>query len=171
MIMSEIISFLKLLAESNTINFIIMAALLVWIVRKINLNSNFDKTIESVKESIEKSDDEKQKSEKILQAAKLLIDRLPEDVQTLEKNSGDKIEVFKAQIDEETQKTILNLGKNIDRAISIEEKKISNILTEKTAAASVELAKLHIIEVLKQNPMLHNQFVNSSLDELEKVKL
>lgn len=169
--MSEIISFLKLLAESNTINFIIMAALLVWIVRKINLNSNFDKTIESVKESIEKSDDEKQKSEKILQAAKLLIDRLPEDVQTLEKNSGDKIEVFKAQIDEETQKTILNLGKNIDRAISIEEKKISNILTEKTAAASVELAKLHIIEVLKQNPMLHNQFVNSSLDELEKVKL
>ena len=169
--MSEIISFLKLLAESNTINFIIMAALLVWIVRKINLNSNFDKTIESVKESIEKSDDEKQKSEKILQAAKLLIDRLPEDVQTLEKNSGDKIEVFKAQIDEETQKTILNLGENIDRAISIEEKKISNILTEKTAAASVELAKLHIIEVLKQNPMLHNQFVNSSLDELEKVKL
>ncbi len=169
--MTEVISFLKFLATSNTINFILMVAFLAWVVNKINLNSSLEKSIEAVKSTIKKSDDEKLKSHKVLDEAKALIDGLPNDIKTLEKNSAEKIDVFKSQIEAETQKTIYNLEQNIDRVISIEEKKISNILTEKTSSASVELAKQHIINVLKSNTDLHNQFIQNSLDELERVKL
>jgi hypothetical protein len=44
-------------------------------------------------------------------------------------------------------------------------------MTEKTAKASVELARKHIQDLLNANPELHNKYILESLDELEKVKL
>ena len=68
-------------------------------------------------------------------------------------------------------KAIFNIEKNIDKVVSIEEKKISNLLTEKTSLASIELAKQHIEKMLEQNPELHNKFIQNSIDELDKVKI
>ena len=100
-----------------------------------------------------------------------MIEKLPQDIKDLEENSKGKVEVFKDKIDENTQKAIFNIEKNVDRVVSIEEKKISNLLTEKTSLASVELAKQHIEKMLEQNPELHNQFIQNSIDELDKVKI
>ena len=110
-------------------------------------------------------------SKKVLKEAKKLIDGLPQDIEVLEQNSADKIKVFKEKIEENTQKTIFDIEKNVDRAVSIEEKKISNLITEKTSHNSMELAKQHILKQLDENPELHNQFILNSLNELDKVKL
>jgi len=169
--MQEIISVLKFLAESNTINFIIMLVILGWIVKKVNLGKSFDKSVSEVEVGIKRSDEEKAHSEVLFNEADALMKKLPEDVKTLEKNAAEKAEVFKQQIEENTQAAIFNLGKNVDRTLAIEEKKISNILTDKTSVASVELAKKHIINMLKYNQELHNHFIQNSLDELDKVKL
>ena len=169
--MEQIITFAKYILHSNIINFLLMVWILYAIVKKLNLGKNFDSSIDSVKAGIQKSDDEKARSEKLLNEAKALIDKLPDDIKTLEKNNIDKVEVFKNQIKEDTHKTIFNMQKNIERAISIEEKKISNLMQERTSCASVELAKQYIVNTLKDNPELHNHFIQSSLDELERVKL
>jgi len=167
----ETVSFVKYILSSNIINFILMAAILVWIFVKFNMGEILPKAIETVKDKIQKSDAEKSRAQKILDEAKALIDRLPQDVETLEKNSAQKIEVFKEDLENNAQKTIEGLQQSIDRALAIEEKKISNVLTDKTSIASVELAKQHIINVLNSNPDLHNQFIQNSLDELDRVKL
>jgi len=169
--MQEFISFFKYLATSNTINFIIMVAILAIIVKKMNLNSVFDSSISKVDASIKKSDEEKEKSEKLLTGAQKLIEKLPQDIETLEKEAVSKAEVFKAQIEASTQKTIFGIHQNVDRAIAIEEKKISNLMTGKTIKASVELAKSNIEELLAKNPELHGKFIEESLDELDKVNL
>lgn len=169
--MEQIIAFAKYILHSNIINFLLMLWILYAIVKKFNLGKNFDSSVEKVKTGIEKSDREKDAAAKLLNEAKELIDRLPEDIKTLEQNNLDKVEVFKNQIEDNTHKTIFNFGQNIDRVIEIEEKKISNLMKEKTSYASIELAKQHIINTLKTNPELHNNFIQNSLDELEGVKL
>ena len=164
-------NFASYILHSNIINFTIMLCILYFIVKKVNLGKNFDSSIAGIEDGIKKSDKEKAKSKKVLKEAKKLIDGLPQDIQILEQNSTDKIKVFKEKIDENTQKTIFEIEKNVERAISIEEKKISNIMTEKTSNYSLDMAKQQILEQLVANPELHNQFILNSLDELDKVKL
>ncbi|MBD5402776.1 hypothetical protein HDR58_08260 [bacterium] len=169
--MQEFISFIKYLANSNTINFIIMLIILGFIVVKLNLKSSLDNSISTVESSIKKSDDEKENSEKVLATSQLQLERLPQDIDNLEKEAQSKAQIFKEKIEESTKKNIEGIKNNIDRAISIEEKKISNLLTGKTIVASVEMAKEQMKQLLTSNPELHGKFIEESLDELDKVKL
>ena len=148
-----------------------MVALLAIVVKKLNLGASLDKSIEAVKNTISKSDAEKAQAQKNLDGAKALVEKLPHDIKNIEETAKDKVEVFKDKIEENTQKSIFNIEMNIDRVVSIEEKKISNLLTAKTSLASVELAKQHIEKLLDQNPELHNKFIQNSIDELDKVKI
>lgn len=169
--MQEVISFFKYLATSNTINFIIMVVILGVIVKKINLKLSFDSAIDKVKTSIKQSDAAKSDSISKLSEAQSAIDHLPQDIAALEKEAIEKAKVFKSKIEESTQKTISSIEGNVDRALAIEEKKLSNLLTGKTVVASVELAKDHIKHLLANDPDLHQQFIQESIDELVKVKL
>lgn len=169
--MEQILDFIKHLASSNAINFIVMVLILGWIIKKVNIASALSKNISGIENNIQKSDKTKADSMKYLDDAKALIDRLPSDIKELEKNSADKIEIFKNKIEENTQKSIQHLSENIDRVISIEEKKISNLLTEDTTKESMLLAEKNIKNLLSENPELHNIFIQNSIDELEKVQL
>ena len=101
--MQEFLSILKYLATSNTINFIIMVTLLAIIVKKMNLGASLEKSIEVVKATISKSDEEKSGAQKKLDSAKGLIEKLPQDIKNLEQTSKEKVEVFKDKIDENAQ--------------------------------------------------------------------
>lgn len=169
--MQELISILKIIVTSNTLNFIIMVLLLAYIIKKINLGQSFENAISTVKANIEKSDLEKQNAQSSLTKAEGLMKKLPEDIKVLEDNAKSKVEVFKAKIENDAQKSISNFEKNIGKAIALEEKKISNLLTDKTSKASVEIAKQHITKMLNENPDLHMKFIQHSLDELDKVSL
>jgi F0F1-type ATP synthase membrane subunit b/b' len=169
--MQEIITILKTLATSNTINFLLMVWILAVIVRKINLGNAFAKGISEVKTLIDKSENKKKLSQKNLDEINTLIEKLPQDVAELEKLSAQKTEALTKDIVINTKNSIEKLEKNVEKVISVEEKKISNSLQEESVKASVELAKQRIIKSLAQNPDLHNDFIRSSLDELEKVVL
>ncbi len=162
---------LKKLAESNTINFIIMLIILAVIVVKLNLKSSLQSSVSQVEASIQNSDKAKADSETVLSKSKSAIEKLPQDIKELEIEAVSKADVFKTQIEEATQKEITNIQKNINRALLIEEKKISNLLQGKTISASIEMAQHNILAMLSHNPELHNKFIEESLDELEKVKL
>ena len=169
--MQEFISVLKLLLTSNFINFIIMLYVLAYVFKKFNLGNGIDASIEKVKDTIIKSDEEKAKAGDLVNNAKALLENLPKEVKDIEDIAKNKTEVFKNKIEADTNKIIANLEDNIGKAISIEEKKVSNLLTDKTSKASIELAKLQIQKMLKENPDLHNKFILDSLDEFEKVQL
>jgi F0F1-type ATP synthase membrane subunit b/b' len=169
--MHDIISFVKFLATSNAINFVLMVMILAWIVNKVNLGKSFDSSIKAVETGIKNSDDAKADSVTKLNEAKVLMDRLPSDIQELEKNTEEKKNIFRTQIEEDAVETIAKLGVNADRVLEAEEKKLSNLLTQQASVEVIDLAKSRIIEKLKQSPQLHNQFILNSIDELDKVNL
>ena len=169
--MQEFISFLKYLATSNAINFIIMLVILGVIIVKMNLKSTLSHAVAGVENSIKNSDNEKEKSENVLQTSKNEFDRLPEVIKNLENEAELKVRVFKDKIEENTQKNIQDIQKNVERSLLIEEEKISNLMTGRTIAASVAMAQDNIRNLLKGNPDLHLKFIDESLDELDKVEL
>ena len=169
--MQEIISILKYLATSNTINFIIMVGILYWIVKKIDINKILDSWINKIKKAIKDSEEQKQQSISNLQKAKEILDGLEQDIERIDKNCDDKINVFKNQITQTTKKSIENINSNIKRTLMIDEKKISNNIVENAAKDSINQAQNDIINLLKTNPDLHNKFIQNSIEELEKVKI
>ena len=169
--MNETLNILKELATSNTINFAIMAILLGVIIKKLHLSTAFEKSIEAIKNQISNSETEKANSSKILGKNKDLIEKLPNELEEMEKTSQSKLTAFEEKIEDNTRKTIENLVLSTDRIKSIEEKKVSNLLTQSTSKEALELAKNRICELLENNPEMHNDFIQQSIDELEKVKI
>lgn len=169
--MNETLNILKELATSNTINFAIMAILLGVIIKKLHLSTAFEKSIEAIKNQISNSETEKANSSKILGKNKDLIEKLPNELEEMEKTSQSKLTAFEEKIEDNTRKTIENLVLSTDRIKSIEEKKVSNLLTQSTSKEALELAKNRISELLENNPEMHNDFIQQSIDELDKVKI
>lgn len=169
--MNETLNILKELATSNTINFAIMAILLGVIIKKLHLSTAFEKSIEAIKNQISNSETEKANSSKILGKNKDLIEKLPNELEEMEKTSQSKLTAFEEKIEDNTRKTIENLVLTTDRIITIEEKKVSNLLTQSTSKEALELAKNRICELLEKNPEMHNDFIQQSIDELDKVKI
>ena len=169
--MQELISILKLFITSNLFNFVVMVILLAYIVKKMNLGQSFENAVNAVKSNIDKSDDEKNRAQSLLDKAKDLMNKLQDDINNLENNAKSKLEVFKAKIEKDAQKSISGFEMNIDRAVTLEEKKLSNLLTDRTTRASVEAARVHIEKMLNENPELHNKFIQDSLDELDRISL
>ncbi len=169
--MNETLNILKELATSNTINFAIMAILLGVIIKKLHLSTAFEKSIEAIENQISNSETEKANSSKILGKNKDLIEKLPNELEEMEKTSQSKLTAFEEKIEDNTRKTIENLVLSTDRIKSIEEKKVSNLLTQSTSKEALELAKNRICELLENNPEMHNDFIQQSIDELDKVKI
>lgn len=162
---------LKKLAESNTINFIIMLGILAVIVIKMNLKASMDTSISNVAAIIKKSDDAKSESITKLEKSKAEIEKLPTDIENLKKEAKVKADVFKKQIENSSSEEISNIKNSISRVMSIEEKKISNALQKKTIEESILMAEKNIKRLLSENSDLHRQFIQESLDELDKVNL
>ena len=169
--MNETLNILKELATSNTINFAIMAILLGVIIKKLHLSTAFEKSIEAIKNQISNSETEKANSSKILGKNKDLIEKLPNELEEMEKTSQSKLTAFEEKIEDNTRKTIENLVLATDRIKTIEEKKVSNLLTQSTSKEALEFAKNRICELLEKNPEMHNDFIQQSIDELDKVKI
>ena len=157
--MQELISILKLFITSNLFNFVVMVILLAYIVKKMNLGQSFENAVNAVKSNIDKSDDEKNRAQSLLDKAKDLMNKLPDDINNLENNAKSKLEVFKAKIEKDAQKSISGFEMNIDRAVTLEEKKLSNLLTDRTTRASVEAARVYIEKMLNENLELDNKFI------------
>lgn len=169
--MQEFISILKTLITSNFVNFVIMLCILGYIYKKFNLGNGLNNAVQAVKDSITKSDEEKKISGDLVHKAEALLENLPNEVKTIEANAKNKTDVFKSKIEADAERTIESLEANVGKALAIEEKKLSNILTDKTSKGSIELARLQIQKMLKDNPELHNKFILDSLDEFDKVQL
>lgn len=169
--MENISEIIKFLAETNTVNFVVMVVILALIVKKLDLSKAFNKGIGNIKSVIEKSDKTKAAAQANLDKAKALMDGLPNDIKTIEKNSAEKIEIFIDEINNNTQNAIKNIDLGVEKTISIEEKKISNLLTEGTSKLTIEKAGENLVNILAQNPELYDKFVENSIKELDKVQL
>lgn len=159
------------LAKTNTINFLLMAAILYWIIKKMNISSSLKKGVDNVIDTIKNSEQEKKNSQNLVDSAAATMSKLPEQINEIEKFNEQKTEAFKKQLEETSNKTIENIKQNVEKVVAIEEKKISNHITSETVADSIEASKNNIIQMLKDKPNLKYKFIDKSLEELDRIQL
>ena len=167
--MQSIISIFKYILESNIINFAIMVWLLYVVCKKLDVASMLHKSVDAVEDYIEKSKKEKEHSDSLVSESKQLIAKLPSEISEIEKFAKQKTDIFKGQLDANTNKTIEKVNGNIDKIIQIEQKKASNLVLDYSFRKSMDKAKSDIVKMLEEKPELHNKFIDESLCELEKL--
>ena len=67
--------------------------------------------------------------------------------------------------------SISNIENNTQNILSAEQKHVTSDLISKLGVKSVEFAKYDIIEELKNNPHLHDKFIEESIAKLDEVVL
>lgn len=168
--MDSLLSLIKFLAQTNVINFLLMAGILVWIVRKLDMANSMENSVVKIKESIFKSEQEKEIAQKKVQHSRELFKKLPQEVEFILNTAKEKEQILKSELETSAQKSLENLHKNSEKLIQIEEKKISDEITKQTIVNSIEQSRKDIVRELEANPDLHRQFILDSLNEFERME-
>lgn len=163
--------FWNILVQSNTFNFAILVLIFAIIFVKLNLPEIFEKIKADVASSIEKAKSEKENAEKELKSAKKTFKNVENEIKEKLDGAKQNAATLSQQIIKNTEEQVKRIEKNIYKVIEAEEKNLSAKLTENTVKNSLDLAKEHIINQLKNNNELHQKFINDSIDEIDKVKL
>lgn len=163
--------FWSLIVQSNTFNFAILAIIIAVVCVKIDLPNVIEKIKEDIALAIENANYEKQSAEKELRKAKKLVKNTDQEIDEKINHAKKNAKLLSDEIKKNTELSIQHIKENVDRVIKAEEKKIHAELTYKTIQSSIELAKENIVAKLDGNIELHNEFIEKSIQELDKIEL
>lgn len=169
--MHEILTFFKYLATSNFINFVIMLVILGWIISKMKIGKTLDENIAKIETAIKDSEHQKLKSVRHLDLIQNAMERLPQKITDLQQDFCVKTAGLSERINLSTDIIIKTINDNIDKSVEVEEKKLSQEMTQTVINNSIEQAVSKIRQELEQNPDKHYEFINESLDELNKAEI
>ncbi len=169
--MNELANLWNTIVQTNTFNFAILVLIFAIIFKKIKIGEIIENLKNDIVKSIKLAEDEKSKASSELAEAKKSIEHLDDEINLTLKDAESRAKMIAEQIFDNTQKGIEVIKSNIDKVILNEEKTISTALTDKTAKASIELARNHIMSVLEKQPELHEKYINESIKELDRIQL
>lgn len=162
--------FWDLIVRSNTFNFLILLAILAILWQKLEIDTKLEKMKVDIANFIENSKKERETADKHLASAKTSVENLDTEIQiTLEKAKLSAQNVFD-EIQDMAQKSIAKIEANVDKIIDNEKRKITTKLSDETISASIERASNKLKEMFTQNPQLHEQYINKSIETLERIK-
>lgn len=162
---------IKYILESNIINFCLMAWLLVWICKKMNIQSAFNNAVKSVENYIENSKLERKNSDKQFKESEKLLKKLPQDIKEIEDFAQQKSAIFEKQLKDSAKRTISKIAKEIENKKAVDEKIASNEMIEYSFDKSIKKVENDIIQKLKSKPELKYKFIDKSLEELDRIRL
>ena len=161
----------QLLIHSNTINFLLVAALIVFIFVKLNIKEKLEILRSEIKCYVDDAQNEKNRADENLNKAKGKVVKLPLIIERIEKSAAHNVENIVHSIVLETQDQKLDIEKNAARLLNLETKKFNQKLVSILSEKSVDIAKQNAIEKLSSNPELHNIYIENAIDEIGRVDL
>lgn len=162
---------LHLLIHSNTLNFLIVLAILVVIFVKLNLKEKIEVLRDEIRTYVDTSVQEKNVAEKKLLLIKEKIEKLPETIEDIKKSTENSVksigEKIRADIEEQKQ----DIANSAERIFNLETKKFKQKLIATLSEKSVEIARDNAVNQLKENAQLHNKYIDNAIDELDRISL
>ena len=163
--------FVDILLKSNTLNFIIVAAVIVFAAIKLNIKEKLENIKNEIKDYVDTSTNEKELAEKELIKAKASVDKLPSDIREIKNDTEKSVKNLELKVQDEIADRKKDIDNNAKRLLNLETKKFQSKLINILSIKSIELAKNNAIEQLKGNNELHNFYINEAIEELDKINL
>lgn len=159
--------FWNVIVQSNTFNFLIFIGLFALLFKKINFGAMMDSLQAKVMVLIEDAKRAKDDSINELKKTQEVSSKVPMEVKNILDNAEVTADRLGKRILEDAEKQVNSIYKNTDGVVESEGQKIISTLSKKTALASLELAKAHIIKTLQVKPQYHAKFIEDSINELD----
>lgn len=159
--------FWNVIVQSNTFNFLIFIGLFALLFKKINFGAMMDSLQAKVMVLIEDAKRAKDDSINELKKTQEVSSKVPMEVKNILDNAEVTADRLGKRILEDAEKQVNSIYKNTDGVVESEGQKIISTLSKKTALASLELAKAHIVKALQVKPQYHAKFIEDSINELD----
>ena len=163
--------FIDYIARTNLFNFVIFAGIIIYLVVKLRVGSKIEDAKVSVDETIMASESAKVESEKKLEDIQDSMAHLEEDIDAIIEESEDRAKLVGANILEDAAKGVQTVKENAQKALENSKSILRNDLIRRASLASIEVAKVRIIEELGHNAELHQKLIDESIEKLEGVEL
>lgn len=164
----EIINYI---ARTNLFNFVIFISIIIFVVYKLDVRGKLEQSKVAVETEIEESKTVKAESEVRLSAIEESISHIEEEIESILTKSEENAKTVGEKILQDAQKSVVVIRDNADKAIENSRVILKNDLIKRAALASVETAKLHIMNELNANQGLHDKLIDESIDAIGGVQL
>lgn len=159
----------KVFVETNTFNFVLFAAVFVWIFKKINIKGTIDSLHKKIVTTIETAKAKKEEAKARLKTVEKEVINLPEELTTMALDAKKSAESIEKKVLEDAEKQAENIKATSHKIIEAEAKMLTSKLTHKASKASVEVAKGHIKKTLELNPSLHEKYISESIEAIDRI--
>lgn len=165
---SEIINYI---GRTNLFNFVIFLAIIIFVCKKINVTGKLEAAKKDVVNNIENSKTAKSDSESTLKAIEESVAHIEEEIDEIIKKAEENARMVGGKILEDAEKSVENIKYNSKKAADARAGLIRNDIMRRASAASVDVAKNHIINELRNNPELHNKLIDESVEAINGVEI
>lgn len=163
--------FWSLIVKSNTFNFIIMLIIFAIIWQKLNISEKLETIRLEIANFIENSKHEKENAENQLETTKKDVENIKDEIiKTIESAKISAQNVYE-EINKMTHNTVEKIEANVDKIIDNEARKINSKLTINTAQSAITLAKTKLKKMFEENPNLHEQYIEQSIEAIDRIKI
>ena len=162
---------LDYIARTNLFNFVIFASIIAYFFFKLDVLEGLEKGKQSVADNINSSESAKNDSEINLQKIEDMISHIQEEIDAIIKQSQDNAALIGEKILSDAEKSAEIIKENAEKLVENKTSLVKNDIMKRASLASVEIAKNHIINELKDNYDLHNRLIDESIEAINGVNL
>ena len=163
--------FINFIARTNLFNFIVFATIICLLAMKLDAKGKIENARANVIETIDNSETEKNNSVSELDAMQESISRINDEILEILNKSEENAQIVGNKILDDAKNTAITYQNNAQKAIENKQAMLKNDLLKRASSASIELAKMQIINELNQNPDLHNKLIDESIEQVNGVEL
>ena len=161
----------QLIIQSNTLNFLIVLAVVLFIASKLDIKTKLEKLRSEIQIFVDESSKEKENSLKTLNEVNEKIKHLPEEIADIKKTAENNVRGIEQRINSEIQEKMTDIENNAKRILGLETKKFKSKLSGILSQASIDLARKNAEEQLQNNRELHNKYISDAINEIDRINL
>ena len=162
-------SILDYIGRTNLFNFAIFLAIIIYVCKKINLNGILEGAKNKVKENIETSENTKAESESHLKDIEQTLAHIEDEIDLIIKKAEANAKMVGEKILADAETAAGNIKENSEKAVEAKAGLLKNDILKRASIASIEVAKNHIINELRNNYDLHNKLIDESVEAINGV--
>lgn len=163
---SEILNYI---GRTNLFNFVIFLSIIIFLCIKLDAKGKLEGAKNGVIENIENSKSAKAESETVLKEVEASVAHLEEEIDEIIRKSEESAHLVGDKILADAKVAAGLIKDNYRKTAEGRAKLLKNDILRRTSNASVEIAKNHIINELRNNPDLHYKLIDESLKALNEV--
>ena len=168
--LEQILSIWKYFVESNTFNFVFFVIIIAFIFRKIDIKSVIAKLQKGIVDTIDKSKEEKAAAESGLNKAKKALKAIPEELEKILADAQKNADIISKNILEDGKLQVSKINQNTKKLIEADQRAVMAELIKGTSQEAIKLAENKLTEALNKDRGLHDKFIESSINELDRLK-